>query len=89
MSAAYMAVTNSPGTASGDITTDQAITRLKRMCDEKGINVSVSKCRRLVVSHSKQRDVVSAPEFAAIVRTISYSDPTGNTAARNVDRSCK
>lgn len=86
MTAGYAPATASPGTASGDITTDQAITRLKRLADEQGITLSISRCRRLITSHTKHRGTVTDVEFLELVRAISYQDPTGNTAARNVDR---
>ena len=78
--------TASLGTASGGITTDQAIHRPKRLADEKGFALSISRCRRLVTSHVKRRETVSDAEFLALAHAIAYADPTGNTAASNVDR---
>lgn len=56
-----------------------------RHIDERGLNISPSKARRLIRGHL--RTIGATPDERDLLRyLLSYADPTGESAAANVDR---
>ena len=71
------------------LSVDQALTRLKLACDAEGLNVSVSRCRRLVIQAMGRRQHLTCRDIGHIVHKLYYADPTGNAAAIRVDEARK